>query len=107
MIVLAVEAIAGATIIIEWIPGLPMWLVSLFLMSLLTATNLFSVRSYGEFEFWFASIKVAAIIAFSIIMIAALLNIIGDTGAIATQPHVHGGFLARGLRRRAERRGRR
>jgi GABA permease len=96
VIVLAVEAIAGATIIIDWIPGLPMWLVSLFLMSLLTATNLVSVRSYGEFEFWFASIKVAAIITFSVIMIAALLNIIGDTGATASNLSNHGGFLPEG-----------
>ena len=33
-------------------------------MVLMTATNLFSVSSFGEFEFWFAGIKVAAIIAF-------------------------------------------
>ena len=33
-------------------------------MVLMTATNLFSVSSYGEFEFWFAGIKVAAIIVF-------------------------------------------
>ncbi len=32
-------------------------------MVLMTATNLFSVKSYGEFEFWFAGIKVAAIAA--------------------------------------------
>jgi GABA permease len=97
VIVLAVEAIAGATIIREWIPGLPLWLISLFLMSLLTATNLASVRSYGEFEFWFASIKVAAIIAFSIITIAALLNIITDTGATASNLTNHDGFFATGF----------
>ena len=34
------------------------------LMVLMTATNLFSVRSYGEFEYWFAGIKVAAIMVF-------------------------------------------
>ena len=33
-------------------------------MALLTVVNLMSTRSYGEFEFWFASIKVAAIIVF-------------------------------------------
>jgi GABA permease len=43
--------------------GAPVWLSSLILMALLTATNLVSVKSYGEFEFWFASIKVAAIVA--------------------------------------------
>ena len=45
-------------------PGIPIWVMSLVLMTVLTATNLWSVRSFGEFEFWFASIKVAAIIVF-------------------------------------------
>jgi len=57
-IVLAIEAVAGAEILQRWIDA-PTWLMSLILMALLTATNMFSVRSYGEFEFWFASIKVA------------------------------------------------
>jgi GABA permease len=65
-IVLAIEAVAGAEILQRWIDA-PTWLMSLVLMALLTGTNLFSVRSYGEFEFWFASIKVAAIIAFILI----------------------------------------
>src|SRR3954468_14214690 len=63
-IVLAVEAVAGAQILQNWLPGVPAWLVSLVVMSLLTATNLVSVANYGEFEFWFASIKVAAILVF-------------------------------------------
>ena len=45
----------------------PLWLISLILMTLMTATNLFSVSSFGEFEFWFAGIKVAAICAFLVI----------------------------------------
>src|SRR3954469_18797541 len=63
-IVLAIEAVAGAQILQNWLPGVPLWLMSLILMSLLTATNLVSVSNYGEFEFWFASIKVAAIVVF-------------------------------------------
>ena len=64
VIVLAVEAVAGAEIMQHWLPGVPMWLLSLVLMTALTRTNLWSVASFGEFEFWFASIKVAAIIVF-------------------------------------------
>jgi GABA permease len=48
-IVLAIEAVAGAEILQRWIDA-PTWLMSLILMALLTGTNLFSVRSYGEFE---------------------------------------------------------
>ena len=63
VIVVGFEAIAGAKIIQYWI-DVPLWLSALVLMVLMTATNLFSVSSFGEFEFWFAGIKVAAIIAF-------------------------------------------
>jgi GABA permease len=96
LIVLAVEAVAGATILQSWIPGVPIWVFSLGLISILTATNLYSVRSYGEFEFWFASIKVSAIIVFSLIMLAALLGVIGGTGASASNLTGHGGFFAQG-----------
>ena len=42
----------------------PLWLLSLTLMVALTATNMVSARSYGEFEYWFSSIKVIAIALF-------------------------------------------
>lgn len=96
VVVLAIEAIAGATIMHQWFDWMPIWLGSLLVMLLLTATNLASVRSYGEFEFWFASIKVGAIIAFSLLMIAALLGIITDTGASASNLTSHDGFLPEG-----------
>jgi L-asparagine transporter-like permease len=66
VVVVAVEAIAGAQIIALWIP-LPHWQIGLGLMIVLTAVNLLSARSYGEFEYWFASIKVWAILAFIIV----------------------------------------
>ena len=46
-----------------WIDS-PLWLLSLILMVAMTATNLFSVSSFGEFEYWFAGIKVGAIVVF-------------------------------------------
>jgi GABA permease len=64
VIVVAIEAVAGAGLVRFWMPDAPAWLVSLSLLVALTLTNLFSVKGYGEFEFWFASIKVAAIAAF-------------------------------------------
>lgn len=63
VIVVGFEAVAGGKVLNYWFPA-PLWLLSLGLMMLMTATNLFSVSSFGEFEFWFAGIKVAAIIAF-------------------------------------------
>ena len=67
VIVVALEAVAGAGLVRFWMPQAPAWLVSLALLIALTLTNLFSVKGYGEFEFWFASIKVAAIAAFLLI----------------------------------------
>ena len=64
VIVVALEAVAGAGLIRFWMPDQPTWLISLVLLLLLTGTNLISVRSFGEFEFWFASIKVGAIVVF-------------------------------------------
>src|SRR5579871_4851482 len=66
VMVVPVEAIAGAKLLQHWLPfaQLP---IGLALMGVMTAVNLMSARSYAEFEFWFASIKVAAIIAFIVI----------------------------------------
>lgn len=66
VVVVAIEAIAGANIIAGWIP-LPPWQIGLGLLAALTGANLLSARSYGEFEFWFSSVKVAAIIAFIVV----------------------------------------
>jgi GABA permease len=72
--VVAFEAVAGAKILQGWIPGVPQWVFSLALMLLLTATNLASARSFGETEFWLASIKVATIVVF---LVLGLLFVLG------------------------------
>ena len=74
VVVVAVEALVGAKIVHPWLPMFEVWQIGLGLMALLTAVNLASARSYGEFEFWFASIKVAAIVAFIVIAAAWLLG---------------------------------
>lgn len=89
VIVVAVEAVAGAAILQRWIPA-PVWLIGLVLLSVMTAINLLSVKSYGEFEYWFASIKVAAIIVFIVVGVSWLggfggwhhtaANLLGDRG---------------------------
>lgn len=76
VVVLGVEATAGAAIVHRWLPGVPQWAWALLLMVALTATNLVSVRSYGEFEFWFASIKVAAITMFLLVGVVAIAGLL-------------------------------
>ncbi len=80
VIVVAFEAIAGAGIIKLWLPDVPVWVTGLALTVVLTGSNLLSTRSYGEFEFWFSSIKVAAIIAF-IVIAASFAFGMNPTGA--------------------------
>ena len=62
-VVIAVESIAGAVLVQAWIP-LPVWLIAIVVIGILWSVNILSTRTYGEFEFWFASIKVAAIVVF-------------------------------------------
>jgi len=85
VIVVALEAVAGAKILGLWWPGVAPWEYTLALLSLFTVINLLSVRSYGEAEFWFASIKVAAIVAF----LCA-----GTVFALGAWPGAHGGIAA-------------
>jgi GABA permease len=97
VIVVALEAVAGAGLIRFWLPNVPSWFVSLALMVSLTLTNLFSVKSYGEFEFWFASIKVVSIVVF---LLLAGVYVVGLWPGIA--PSVanltsHGGFAPNGI----------
>ncbi|WP_230304091.1 amino acid permease, partial [Peribacillus simplex] len=58
VIVIALEATAGAAIIHSWLPSVPVWIISLSLIVLLKLTNIFSVKSFGEFEYWFSIIKI-------------------------------------------------
>lgn len=75
IIVLGIEATAGAAIVHRWVPGVDQWVWALILMVLLTLTNVASVKSFGEFEFWFASIKVAAIVVFLLLGVVAILGL--------------------------------
>ncbi|MER8184107.1 amino acid permease [Kitasatospora sp. NPDC094015] len=98
VVVLAVEATAGAKILNSWVPGVPQWAFALLVMAVLTATNLFSVASYGEFEFWFAGIKVVAIAAFIVIGVLAVFGLLPGTDAVGTANLTgHGGFLPHGV----------
>jgi GABA permease len=74
VVVVAIEAIAGAKTVHLWLPMFEVWQIGLGLMVVLTAVNLASARAYGEFEFWFASIKVAAIVVFIVIAASWLLG---------------------------------
>ncbi len=95
VVVIPVEAIAGAGIIQRWLP-LPMWGIGTVLMLLMTCVNLMSARAYGEFEFWFSSIKVAAILSFIIVVGAHAFGYRSATGPTFATLVDHGGFAPKG-----------
>lgn len=97
VIVVAIEAIAGAVIIHKWLPGLEVWEIGVTLMALLTAVNLLSTRSYGEFEFWFSSIKVAAILVFILVAALFAMGVTSPDGQRFGNLVSHGGFMPFGV----------
>ncbi|MEU3074014.1 amino acid permease [Streptomyces laurentii] len=95
---LCVEAIATARIVHGWIPALPVWLTALAMVGLVTAVNLFSVRAYGEMEFWVVWIKVAVIALFIAVGLVAVAGLLPGTPTPGVGNLVdHGGFLPMGL----------
>jgi GABA permease len=74
VLVIPVEATAAAAILTNLVGG-PQWVWALAVTLLLTVTNLVSVGNYGEFEFWFALIKVVAIVAFIVVGVLAILGV--------------------------------
>jgi L-asparagine transporter-like permease len=78
-VVCMVELTAVTFFLDYWIPGLPHWLICLGLLLIFTMVQLISVRLFGEFEFWFAGIKVAAII----------LMLLFSAYLVTFNPHIH------------------
>ncbi|MER7150173.1 amino acid permease [Streptomyces lydicus] len=97
VIVVAVEAVAGGRIVQLWLPGAPLWVISLVLMAALTATNMISARSYGEFEYWFSSVKVLAIVVFLFLGALYVLGLWPDAPGGLAALTAHGGFAPEGL----------
>ena len=98
VIVIAIEATAGAANIQYWFPDMPAWLLSLVLTVLLTLTNIYSVKSYGEFEYWFSMIKVATIIAFLILGLSVIFGVVpGIDSPGVSNLSGHGGFIPNGI----------
>lgn len=89
IMVLGVEILAATTIMAGWI-NIPQWLIAGVLIALFAAVNLVGVRQFGELEFWFAAIKVAAIIGFLVVGVLIV------TGVISAGPNVGVGQLVAG-----------
>ncbi|GGT56021.1 amino acid permease [Streptomyces purpureus] len=97
VVVLAVEATGAARIAHGWVPGIPQWTWVLVFMVVFTATNLAAVKNFGEFEFWFAALKVGAIVLFLGLGVLAIAGWLPDTDPIGLANLTgQGGFLPNG-----------
>lgn len=96
IIVVALEAVAGAKLLNYWFPAAAPWSFTLALMTVFTLLNLLSVRSWGETEYWFASIKVIAITVFLGVGVVVVCGVWpGLPGGFANLT-AHGGFFPKG-----------
>ena len=81
-----------------WFPDLPQWIPALVTLVVLYGANLIAVGLFGEFEFWFAIIKVVTILALIVIGLAVILFGFSDLGQTARFSNLwtNGGFLPKG-----------
>ena len=95
------DVIAIASYFHFWFPTLSVWIPSILFVLLIMALNLVSVNLFGEMEFWFASIKIVAIMA--IICAGAVMVITGFTSSISGDVAAvsnlwdHGGWFPKGI----------
>jgi AAT family amino acid transporter len=96
IIAIGAEVTAAGIYISYWLPNVPQWIWLVLVSAALVALNSMQVNRLGEFEYWFAMIKVAAIVAFIMVGLALIFGV-GSRHAIGlanlTQ---HGGFLPAG-----------
>jgi aromatic amino acid transport protein AroP len=80
-----------------WWPEIPVWVSAAVFFVLINAINLINVQVFGEAEFWFAIIKVLAVIG--MIVMGSYLLASGNGGPQATVSNLweHGGFFPQGV----------
>lgn len=73
------EGIGAAKIVTGWLPGTPEWAWVALFMVMFCAANLAAVKKFGEFEFWFAALKVGAISLFLVLGVLAVTGVLPGT----------------------------
>jgi aromatic amino acid permease len=96
IMVLGVEITGVAEIVNGWWPGVPQWAAAAVVVAVFGAINLVGVRHFGEAEFWFALIKVAAIVGFLVVGVLIVVGIIPVEGSVLGGWAEHGGFAPAG-----------
>lgn len=98
ILVTVVELLAAGSFLQFWLPDTPLWLLSLICASVIIGINLFQVKYYGEMEFWFAGIKILALVAFIVLGFLLLLGFIPSEVENPISNYTgHGGFFPHGI----------
>ncbi|WP_436860346.1 amino acid permease [Staphylococcus caeli] len=92
------EVIAVGEYMNYWFPDLPQWIPGVIVVLLLAGANLVSVKAFGEFEFWFAMIKVVTIILMIVAGFGLIFFGLGNGGEAIGLSNLwsHGGFFPNG-----------
>jgi AAT family amino acid transporter len=92
------EAVAAGTYMGFWLPGVPIWIWSVGFAAGIVVLNSRSVKNFGAVEYWFALIKVTAIILFIILGGAAILGVAQPAVGFHNLTGLPGGFAPHGLK---------
>ena len=96
IIAIGAEVTAAAIYIAYWFPNVPQWIWVVLVSAALVAVNSMQVNRLGEFEYWFAMIKVAAILTFIVVGLGMIFGV-GSRPAVGLANLTrHGGFLPAG-----------
>lgn len=80
-----------------WYPEIPTWATALAFFVLINLINLSHVKSFGEAEFWFAIVKVGAIVGMILLGLYLLVSGAGGEQASVSNLWTHGGFFPNGI----------
>lgn len=83
-----------------WYPSVPKWISAFGALTIMIIVNLINVKAYGEFEFWFAIIKVVTIIAMIVVGAIMITTGIGNKGVAVGLSNLwkNGGFFPNGVK---------
>jgi L-asparagine transporter-like permease len=92
------EAVAAGVYMTYWFPDVPVWLWSIGFAAVLLWLNCRSVGNFGTVEYWFAFIKVAAIVLFIVLGVGEILRLTHAGEAMRNLTQLPGGFAPNGMR---------
>ncbi|WP_237203297.1 amino acid permease [Rothia endophytica] len=95
--VLAYEALLSSQTLHLWFPAIPSWAGGVAMLLLFLFVNIISVRTFGEVEFWLASVKVITIVIFLGVGVLFVLGLWPNSTPSVSNLWEHGGFAPHGF----------